>query len=447
MRAVLADLSTPRYLWTAAAQKVPRGLGKQAGWQRGGLLRLVPNYPEPRLPDAPGWVRLRPELAGICGSDVAVAHAKSSFVLSAFYRAERQIPGHEIVATVAEVGPGVTRVAPGDRVVMDPVLACEQRGFDPPCRSCGQGFPYVCERFDLPGVTGCASPTQGFDAALGGGWAEQVVAHESQLFFVGDIPATRAVLAEPASIALHAALQWRRRGDRAVVIGPGTIGLLVTAALRMLHPDLDVAVVAPGEFGADAAMAAGASRTLPTGAAAITSLADSDGGRVLKARLTALPILERGVDAVFDCVGSPDTIDLASHLLRPTGMLVLVGSAGKQEVDWSLVWNRQLTVQGTINCGPEPALNGTHTMAQVVEWLADPAYPVDGIVTHTYDLEAFAQGLATASSGPAAGAIKVTLRPDPTIPLVSAPAVSAENPGSIHIGLPGGSPRSLNQED
>ena len=213
MRAVLADLSTPRYLWTAAAQKAPRGLGKRAGWGRGGVLRFVPDHPEPRFPDAPGWVRLRPELAGICGSDVAVAHAKSSFVLSAFYQAERQIPGHEIVAVVAEVGPGVTRVAPGERVVLDPVLACAQRGFDPPCRSCAEGFPYVCERFDSPGVTGCASPTQGFDAELGGGWAQQVVAHESQLFAVGRIPSTRAVLAEPASIALHAALQWQRRGD------------------------------------------------------------------------------------------------------------------------------------------------------------------------------------------------------------------------------------------
>ena len=427
MRAVLADLSTPRYLWTAAAQKAPRGLGKQAGWGRGGVLRLVADYPAPRLPNAPGWVRLRPELAGICGSDVAVAHAKSSFVLSAFYQAEKQIPGHEIVAVVAEVGPGVTKVAVGDRVVLDPVLACEQRGFEPPCRSCAEGFPYICERFDSPGATGCASPTQGFDAALGGGWAEEVVAHESQLFAVGDIPSTRAVLAEPASIALHAALQWRRRVDRAVVIGPGTIGLLVTAALRMLHPDLDVAVVAPGEFGADAAMTAGATRTLPTGASAVTTLADTDGGRILKARMTALPILERGVDVVFDCVGSPETIDLALHLVRPTGMLVLVGSAGKQNVDWSLVWNRQLTVQGTINCGPEPALDGEHTMARVVRWLADPAYPVDGIVTHTFDLEAFTQGLETASAGPQAGAIKVTLRPDSTVPLVSAATPSGRD--------------------
>src|SRR5512139_4314785 len=133
MRAVLADLSTPRYLLTRASQAVPRGRGKSAGWGPGGVLRLVQDLPEPALPDAPGWVRLRPELAGICGSDVGVAHGKASFVLSAFFAAQRQVPGHEVVAVVEEVGPGVARVRPGDRVAVNPTFSCAQRGFTPVC--------------------------------------------------------------------------------------------------------------------------------------------------------------------------------------------------------------------------------------------------------------------------------------------------------------------------
>jgi threonine dehydrogenase-like Zn-dependent dehydrogenase len=416
MRAVVAELSTQRYLFTAAAQRLPRGTGRAAGWGPGGILSLVPDEPAPALPRAEGWVRLRPELSGICGSDVGLAHAKSSFVLSAFYSAPRQILGHEMVAVVEQAGPGAT-IAEGERVVIDPVLSCAHRGFDP-CRSCGEGLPHVCERFDQPGASGCRAPTLGFDAALGGGWGEQVVAHESQLHRVPGIASRRAVLGEPASIALHAALQWTRRGDRVVVIGPGTIGLLVTASLRMLHPDLDIIVVSPGEFGAEAAMAAGATRTLPAGSQAVEALAATDGGRLLRPRLTRTPLLEQGVDAVLDCVGLPDTIDLALHLLRPTGMLVLVGGAGKQPVDWSLVWNRQITVQGTINFGPEPSLGGRHTMAQVVEWLADPGFRVDGIVTHTFDLDDWREGLETASAGPRSGCIKATLRPNPGVPLV-----------------------------
>jgi threonine dehydrogenase-like Zn-dependent dehydrogenase len=402
MRAVLADLTVPRYLLTAAAQRIPGGRGKSA------LLSLRDDLPSPQLPGTPGWVLLRPELSGICGSDTAVAHAKSSIVLSAYYTARRQILGHEIVAVVDSTGPGVTAVAEGDRVVLDPVLSCVPRGVDP-CRSCREGHPNVCDRFQ--------APAQGFDAGLGGGWGELVAAHESQLHRVGGIPSRRAVLAEPASIGLHAALRWERRGDRAVVIGPGTIGLLTTAALRRLHPDLDITVVGPGAFSHRKALAAGATRVLSPGPGVVEALAELHGGRVIRPRMTRIPILERGVDVVFDCVAFSDTIDLGLHLLRPTGMLVLVGGAGRQRMDWSLVWNRQLTVQGTVNSGPEAALGGRTTMAQVVEWLADPGYAVDGLVTHTYPLESWREALATATAGPRRNAVKVTLRPSPGVPL------------------------------
>lgn len=420
MRAVLADLSTPRYLLTRAAQAAPRGLGSGAGWGPGGVLRHADDLPEPALPDAPGWVRLRPELSGICGSDVGVAHGKASFVLSAFFTAQRQVPGHEVVAVVDQVGPGVSTLHEGDRVAVNPTFSCAQRGFDPACRSCAEGYPGVCERLDLPGVSGCSAPSVGFDATVGGGWGEVMVSHESLLHPVGGLPSRRAVLAEPASIALHAALRWTRAGDRVVVIGPGTIGLLVTAALRMLHPDLDIIVLSPSEFGAARAREAGASRILPSGPGAVEALAAADGNRVLRPRLTKVPLLADGVDAVFDCVAHADTLDLAMHLLRPNGTLVLVGAAGRQSVDWSLVWARRLTVAGTYNFGTEPAFGGRPTMAQVVEWLGDPAYRVDGMVTHTFDLDDWTDGLATASAGPAAKCVKAALRANPSLPLVGA---------------------------
>ena len=419
MHGVIADISTPRYLLTAAAQRVPRGLGRSAGWGPGGLIRAVGDLPVPQLPAAPGWVRLRPELAGICGSDVGIAHAKSSFVLTAFFRAERQALGHEIVAVVDETGPGVSGIRPGDRVLVNPVFSCLQRGFEPMCRACREGFPGVCERFDEPGVTGCAAPSIGFDARVGGGWSQFVIAHESQLYPAGAIPSHRAVLAEPASIALHAVLRWQRRGDRVVVIGPGTIGLLVTAALRMLYPDLAITVLTPDDFGAARAMEAGATRTLRSGAMAVEEIAASDGGRVLRPRMTPVPILEQGVDAVFDCVATAATIDLGLHLLRSSGFFVLVGGAGKQPVDWSLVWSRRLTLAGTYNFGPEAALDGRHTMAQVAQWLADDRYRVDGLLTHTFGLSKVGHALGTASAGPRAGCVKAAFRPNPDIPLVA----------------------------
>jgi threonine dehydrogenase-like Zn-dependent dehydrogenase len=403
-------LSVPAYLLTSVGRRVKDDIG----WSRAGLLSLRDDLPEPSVP-GPEWVTVRPQLAGICGSDVALAHARMSLVLSAFNAASRAIPGHEVVGVVERVGRDVRGLSEGDRVALDPVLSCTHRGHEPSCESCRAGLPYVCRRSDQPGITGMFSATHGYDIALGGGWGERLVAHASQLHRVGSTPSRRAVLAEPASIALHAALHWRRSGDRVVVIGPGTIGLLVTSALRRLHPDLDVAVVSPGEHGSSMAMRSGASRTLPAGAAAVEALADADGGRVLRAKRTPLPVLGDGVDAVFDCVGRPETIDLGLHLLRPGGMLVLVGAAGRQRVDWSLVWNRQLTVQGTINFGPEPALDGRHTMAEVVDWLADDSYPVEHLVTHEYGLDEWRSALATASAGPSAAAVKVALRPNPAL--------------------------------
>lgn len=424
MRAVLADIAIPRYIYTAAAQKAPKGTGKSAGWGPGGLLRLLEDEPTPSLPDAPGWVRLRPELSLICGSDVGLAHAKLSTVLSAYYPDTQQIPGHEFVAVVETVGPGVTRVKEGDRVAVDVVISCAQRGFDPMCRNCQAGKPNVCERFDLPGVSRCAAPTLGFSRKTGGGWSQQVIAHETQLFPIGNLASARAALTEPASVSAHAALHWHGSGERAVVIGPGAIGLLTTAALRRLHPDLHISVVSPGEFGSTWAMRVGADRTLPAGAAAIEELAHLDGGRLLHHTVTPgqpkIPILERGVDLVVDCVGSPETIDLSLRMVRPTGMVILAGAAGEQKMNWSLVWKREITIQGTTDPGPEPRLRGRRTQEQVLEWLADPSFPVDGMVTHTYDLSDWKKAIETASKGPGAKAIRVALRPNPDIPLVGA---------------------------
>jgi threonine dehydrogenase-like Zn-dependent dehydrogenase len=419
MRAVLADLSTQRYLLTAAAQRLPRGAGKGAGWGRGGILRLTEDTPAPELPDTPGWVRLRPELSAICGSDVGLAHAKLSMVLSAYYTEPRQIPGHEFVAVVDQVGPGVRRVREGDRVAVDVIISCAQRGFDPVCRNCAAGMTNVCERFDQPGISGCGAPSLGFALTPGGGWSEMVIAHQSQCFPIMDMPSRRAVLAEPASVALHAALHWRGGGERAVVIGPGAIGLLTVAALRRLHPDLDIAVVSPSQFGSDWAMKVGATRVLPSGPAAVEVLAARDGGRILRPRMTKMPILEQGVDLVVDCVGSPDTIDLGMHVLRAKGMLVLAGTAGRQEVDWSLAWKRELTIQGTTDPGPEPELGGKRTTEQVVEWLGDPSYPVDGMVTHVFELGEWRTAIDTASKGPGASAVRVAMRPNPDLPLVA----------------------------
>jgi threonine dehydrogenase-like Zn-dependent dehydrogenase len=98
-------------------------------------------------------------------------------------------------------------------------------------------------------------------------------------------------------------------------------------------------------------------------------------------------------------------------LLRGRGTFVMVGTAGRQRMDWSLVWWRELTVRGAVVYGEEPALEDRRTFDVVGEWLSDRSYPVDGMVTHRFALEEYADALRTATAGPAAQAVKVTLQP------------------------------------
>ncbi len=405
MRALVCTLSNAR-----AATTVVRGrFAEDAAWRRGGVLRMR-DVPVPQ-PTRPGWVRVRPTLSGVCGSDLKVLHVTGmSPVLTAWSPVRRAVMGHEVTGVVEAVGPGVTRVREGDAVLVEPTLRCAHKGL-PDCRRCAAGEGHLCERLDLAGDL-CVGQGIGFSDVVGGGWSDGVLVHEGQLVAADGIAPERAVLAEPASVALHAALRWQRSGDSVVVVGPGTVGLMVTACLRMLHPDLDVTVVCAGGFGAERAGAAGASAVVQQPSAhVLEAVAARVGARLLRPRLGALPVLDGGVDAVFDCVATASTIDLGLRLLRARGTYVMVGTAARAEVDWSPVWWRELAVLGTIVYGEEPALGGRRTFDQVGEWLRDDAFRVDGTVTHTYALEDFGRALLTAQQGPAAGAVKVALAP------------------------------------
>ncbi len=99
------------------------------------------------------------------------------------------------------------------------------------------------------------------------------------------------------------------------------------------------------------------------------------------------------------------------RMLRPRGTLVMLGTAGRQKVDWSLVWFRELTVLGTVVYATEQ--DGRRTFAIVREWLSDDSYPADMILTHRYPLDSYAEALETATAGPRARAIRVALEIGP----------------------------------
>lgn len=414
MRALVADTATPRALFTLAASRVRH----DAAWAtRAGVLTMR-DLPVPSLP-GDGWALIRPTLAGICGSDLKLLHVTGfSPVLTAFNTNTRVVLGHEVTGVVVRTA-GRTRVREGDRVLVEPILRCFHKGL-PDCARCRAGEYHLCENLRSEGSLHCSGQGIGFGERVGGGWSEAFVAHDDMLYDASGISDARAVVAEPASVALHAALRWERRGDVAVVIGPGTLGLLVTMALRRLHPDLDITAVGPPSAPPDGPPPFGAAETHRAGAmrmwagppaSVLARAAQHTGAHLLPPRLGKLPVLDGGVDVVFDCVGSEQTLDLAMRMLRPRGTLVMVGTAGRQKVDWSLVWWRELTVLGTVVYATES--DGRRTFSIVREWLTDDTYPADMIVTHRFPLDRYPDALDTATQGPRAKAIRVALEIPP----------------------------------
>jgi len=189
---------------------------------------------EPALPRG-DWARVAVTGCGICGSDLHLfsdnmGHAPALGASMASHSFPFVL-GHELAGVVVEAGPDC-RVAVGTRVAVLPDINCEARGIDPPCRPCANGWASGCHNAGSGVLT--PGSALGFTSGLGGGWAEQAVAHESMLFPLPDsVGDDAAPLHEPVSIAVHGLLRAPPAdGDPVLVIGAAAIGLATVAALK-----------------------------------------------------------------------------------------------------------------------------------------------------------------------------------------------------------------------
>src|ERR1051325_9306739 len=173
---------------------------------------------EPPLP-ASNWVRVRPSVSGICGSDLSAISAPISLYLDPL-TSYPFVPGHEVAGILDD----------GSRVVIEPALGCIVRGIEPPCPRCAEGRPGLCYNVtEGPIEVGLQT---GYCADTGGGWGEVIVAHPSQIHPVPDeLSDDAAVLLEPLACCIPAALRGgATRDDIVVVSGAGPIGPLTIAA-------------------------------------------------------------------------------------------------------------------------------------------------------------------------------------------------------------------------
>jgi threonine dehydrogenase-like Zn-dependent dehydrogenase len=401
VRALEYKFSIPGFLAVRAADRLPLPV-----LERGAIPGLTEIKPEPKPLPGPDWVRLKPTLTGICGSDISMILNRSSPALMPFISFPL-VPGHEIVATVGETGSNVSDLAEGQRVVVMPVISCQMRDLEP-CPACARGESGVCERT----AEGSLSPGMliGFCKDLPGGWAEEMVAHRSQVFPIPDsIPDKTAVLIEPLSVAIHGVLRDPPPDDaKVLIIGSGTIGLLVLAALRLLDKRCDVTVLARHPEQVRLAEKFGATRVLK-GVSAGKAALDVVGARRYKP-IKGGYTYAGGFDWVFDCVGSKRSVDDSLRVAGSQGHVVMVGCASEMShIDLTFIWARELTITGCYVYGREHELPGEpHTFEVAIDLLSKrPDFGLGEMVTHTIPLSNWKQGMQTVLDRKGSGAIKV----------------------------------------
>jgi 2-desacetyl-2-hydroxyethyl bacteriochlorophyllide A dehydrogenase len=379
----------------------------------------VRNLPRHALPDA-HWVRVRNILAGICGSDLHQVFVDGDFRIApaALQNNIHSYPGHEVLGEVIEVGDDVSHVKVGDRVVLQHGPNCTTSGVQPLCHSCAAGNYTLCQHSLLP------SPQP-----IGGGWSEEMLLHEQQLFRV---PPTlndeQAVLLEPTSVAVHAVLRRLPQADeRVLVIGAGTIGLLIVQAVRALAPQAEISVVARHAFQVEQATRMGAAHIIYPqdryqSVQRIT-------GAELHRGILGNRMLLGGFDVIYDTIGNQRTTHDSLRWTRADGTIVMVGvHLHAMHVDLTPVWFQEINLIGTMGHGNETWPLGSNkqqsTFAIAAELIEQAAVRPEQLITHRFALTSYRDALSTATHKAESRALKVVfdyaLLPPSVVPNVRA---------------------------
>jgi L-iditol 2-dehydrogenase len=286
-------------------------------------------------------VLIRVAACGICGSDVHGYDGSSG----------RRIPpivmGHEAAGTIAAVGEGVSGWSEGTRVTFDSTIYC---GDCPPCL---RGDVNLCDRRQVLGVS-CG------DYRRAGAFAEFVVVPAR---IVHRLPTNlsyeEAALLEAVAVALHAvSLVPIEPGETALVVGAGTIGLLLQQALRVAGCSRVVVVdVDPTRL----------KLSMELGATAAFTPAD------LAQQIMKL-IEGVGIDLAVEAVGNSETVNTAIDSVRKGGNVILVGNISPEvTLPLQKVVTRQIRLQGSCASAGE--------FPRAIELLSSGAIRVKPLIT------------------------------------------------------------------
>jgi len=317
-----------------------------------------------------GQVLVRSVVVGICGSDTHAAHNRHPFIRLPYH------PGHEVVGVVEAVADDVASVAPGQRVTVEPDLPCWA------CKPCTTGRENLCENLEF---FGC-----GWEQ---GGMADYFTVAADRLHAIpDDLDDRTAALIEPLSTPVHAVrIAGDVSGRTVVILGAGTIGLLMLAVVRV-HGARRVVVTDVLETKRR--------RALRLGADAVVDAAAEDAVEQVRAALG------ESADVVFDCVSIQSTVRQAIGMASKGGTVVVVGvPTGDVSVPLAIVQDHQIRIQGSATYLPED-------YAESISLLRRGAVRADDIVTAVHPVEAVARAFEESISG---DHVKVLVTLDPAL--------------------------------
>lgn len=301
--------------------------------------------PEP----APGHVRLKVKAVSICGSDI------KRFVDG--HREYNLILGHEAAGIIDQIGQGVDESYLCKHAAVIPLVPCFE------CEQCQRGFYSACHKYSFIG------------SRQNGCYAEFVDVPEKNIFLVPEnLSFEHVAMIEPSTVARHMlSLGNFQRGETAIVLGAGSIGLMLVQWLRILGAK-QIIVTDVLEENLAIASKLGAHVTL----------------NPLKVEL--VPELKKlvgdGADLTLEATGVPQVLEQTLPITRPRGSIVL---AGNQPLDKFLpltfienMMRREIRLQGCFMSYSAPFPG--HEWTETIEALLNGSLDIDTIISHRYPL-------------------------------------------------------------
>ena len=315
---------------------------------------------------------VRVDAVTICGTDLHILKGDVPAVT------DGRILGHEAVGTVEEVGPGVSTIKPGDRVLVSCITACGA------CRFCREGRYGLC--------------------VGGGGW---ILGHKidgTQAEYVRVPFADTSTYLVPSGISDENVLMLAdigptgyevgvlnggvEPGDVVAVVGAGPIGLAAMLTSQLYSPSHIIAIdLADSRL--EAAKAFGATVTVNNSRHdALESVKEITGGL--------------GADVAIEAVGIPETFELCAELTRPGGRVANVGvHGGPATLHLEDLWIKGVTIK--------TGLVDTYSTPTLLKLISSRQLDVERFITHHFPLEQFMNAYDVFARAGETGALKVVL--------------------------------------